>query len=99
MPATPTPPSPRKATTSMTATMRTVAHYSHLGLTLAISVVGGALGGRWLDTRWETEPWLMLLGSFLGIGAGLYHFIKSVLAVPSDSETPDSETEDHKNAT
>ena len=91
-PSNPTPPSPKKANSSLPATMRTVVRYSHLGFTLAVTIVVCVLGGRWLDTRWETEPWLMLVGAFFGIGAGLYHFIKAVLAAPSDSEAKDDQT-------
>ena len=91
-PSNPTPPSSRKATSSLPTTMRTVVRYSHLGITLAVTVAVCVFGGRWLDTRWDTEPWLMLLGAFFGIGAGLYHFIRSVLAPPQGSEAKDSQT-------
>jgi hypothetical protein len=33
----------------------------------------------------------LLLGAFLGIGIGLYHFIKSVLYTPSDTKADDGE--------
>ncbi|GIX49474.1 MAG: hypothetical protein KatS3mg131_3685 [Candidatus Tectimicrobiota bacterium] len=60
-------------------TMRTVAPYLHLGWTLAASIVLGILGGRWADAKLGTEPWLMLLGAVLGVGSGLYYFLKTVL--------------------
>ncbi len=31
----------------------------------------GLYGGRFLDHRWGTSPWLMVLGGFLGLGAAL----------------------------
>jgi F0F1-type ATP synthase assembly protein I len=42
-------------------------------------LVLGVLLGRWLDVRYGTEPWLLLGGSVLGMGAGFYHFFKVVL--------------------
>lgn len=87
--STNTPPSPDK--TPWAATMRTVARYTHLGWTLALSVVLGVFGGRWADSHWDTEPWFLLLGAFLGIGIGLYHFIKAALYTPSDTKAADGE--------
>ena len=60
-------------------TMRTVARYTNLGWTLVAAVVLGVFGGRWLDGRLDTEPWFLLLGAFLGITVGLYHFLATVL--------------------
>ncbi|MBI4667807.1 MAG: AtpZ/AtpI family protein [Elusimicrobia bacterium] len=48
------------------------------GTQLAVSVLLGVFAGLWLDRRLETKPWLTLVCSFLGIGAGLYQFIKDV---------------------
>ncbi|MBI2552634.1 AtpZ/AtpI family protein [Candidatus Uhrbacteria bacterium] len=33
-----------------------------LGYTIAVPLVVLALGGRWLDRRFETSPWLLLVG-------------------------------------
>jgi F0F1-type ATP synthase assembly protein I len=55
--------------------MRT-ARASAIGLQFAISIAIGALGGRWLDTRFDTEPWLMLLGIVLGSAAAFRDMAK-----------------------
>lgn len=34
------------------------------------------LGGWWLDDRWGTEPWLLLLGMTLGLISGFYRLWK-----------------------
>lgn len=46
------------------------------GSQLAVFVVVGMLVGRWLDARWNTSPWILLTGSMLGIGVGLYNLIR-----------------------
>ena len=35
-----------------------------------------ALFGWWLDSRWNTGPWLLVTGAFLGIVGGLYNLLK-----------------------
>ncbi len=47
-----------------------------LGLQLAISVVAFFFLGRWLDGKFGTEPWLMILGAGMGITGALIAFIR-----------------------
>jgi hypothetical protein len=51
----------------------------NIGWTFVVAVGLGMLGGRWLDARFGTEPWLFLLGAFLGILVGFYNFFLIVL--------------------
>src|SRR5687768_16471118 len=60
-------------------TIRTFAQYTHLGWTLVAAVVLGLLAGRWADAQFGTAPWMLIIGSLLGIGSGLYHFLKTTL--------------------
>lgn len=53
--------------------------YLGLGTQLAITVTGMAFLGYWLDSKYNTEPILTVIGSFLGITTGLYNFLKTVL--------------------
>lgn len=46
------------------------------GMTLAVSVGLFAYGGLWLDTRFGTKPWLLLLGAGCGIVGGMLHLIR-----------------------
>ncbi|MCU0865817.1 MAG: AtpZ/AtpI family protein [Planctomycetes bacterium] len=46
------------------------------GLTLAVSVVLSAYGGLWLDARFGTKPWLLLLCVGFGIVGGILHLIR-----------------------
>lgn len=47
------------------------------GSEIVVSVLGGFFLGQWLDGKFGTEPWLMMLGSILGITLGLYQLIKA----------------------
>ena len=46
------------------------------GVTLAVSVGLFAYGGLWLDARFGTKPWLLLLCVGFGIVGGMLHLIR-----------------------
>lgn len=50
--------------------VRGVGAFTGIGSMLAISTGLGAWFGNWLDRRWDTFPWLTLVGLFLGMGSG-----------------------------
>lgn len=57
-----------------------------LGLQLAISVVAFFFLGRWLDEKFETAPWLMILGLLVGIAGGFTNFFRTVIALGKKEE-------------
>ena len=52
--------------------------YLALGAQLAGSVLGGVALGYLLDRWLSTSPWLLLIGSILGIVSGLIQLYKTV---------------------
>jgi len=42
--------------------------------------------GIWLDGQFETKPILTIIFAFLGVFAGMYTFIKSVLKAGNDKK-------------
>jgi ATP synthase protein I len=58
---------------------REVGPYLGLGLQLAITVTAMVFIGIWLDEKFELSPVLTIIFSMLGIFAGMYNFIKSVI--------------------
>jgi F0F1-type ATP synthase assembly protein I len=58
---------------------REIGPYLGLGLQLAITVTAMVFLGIWLDEILFTDPVLTIVFAFLGVFAGLYNFIKSVL--------------------
>lgn len=63
---------------SLPTAYRRVAPYLNIGFVLAGSVLFFTWLGFTLDKRWATRPWLTVLGAFLGIFTGFYHFIKII---------------------
>lgn len=45
-------------------------YYSSLSFSIALAIVIGLGIGYWLDTRYDTSPWLTLVFLVLGIIAG-----------------------------
>lgn len=60
--------------------------YSGLGVQFAATVGIFALAGRWLDGRWNTSPWLLIVGVFLGFALGLLSMVKKLPSSPRTSE-------------
>lgn len=51
---------------------------SSVGLELGLAVLLALLAGRWLDNRFGTEPWLMLVFLGLGLFAGFRNVLRAV---------------------
>jgi F0F1-type ATP synthase assembly protein I len=45
---------------------------TQVGLTIALSIVGGLLIGLWIDNNLGTRPWATLVLTLGGIGLGSY---------------------------
>lgn len=58
--------------------LREAVPYVGLGTGLAFTVLAGLGAGLWLDGRLGTEPWFLVLGGSLGVGAALLHFFRTV---------------------
>jgi F0F1-type ATP synthase assembly protein I len=53
--------------------------FSEIGISLLVTTLIGALGGHWVDQRLGmTFPVFMLIGFFLGAGAGTVMIIRLV---------------------
>jgi ATP synthase protein I len=48
-----------------------IGSYGTIGLEMVLSVMFGMFGGRWLDGKLDTAPYLMLIGFGFGVAAGV----------------------------
>jgi F0F1-type ATP synthase assembly protein I len=75
---TPTPDSPAEPPVTTRSPKNRSTHSRALGagLTLAVSVGLFAYFGLWLDARFGTRPWLLLVCVGCGIVGGILHLIR-----------------------
>ncbi|MFO7749663.1 MAG: AtpZ/AtpI family protein [Desulfobacteraceae bacterium] len=57
--------------------MRELAYYSSLGISMALAIFIGLFAGLWLDGKFDTSPVLTLIFLGLGIAAGFRNLIKA----------------------
>jgi len=49
-----------------------------LGFELTVPLLVGLFGGQWLDRRFGTAPWLLLVGALLGGAAGMLSLYRRI---------------------
>lgn len=52
--------------------IKTIGLISALGTDLVVTTFAGIFLGRWLDRTFETSPLFILVGTFIGLGAGIF---------------------------
>lgn len=57
-----------------------------LGFFMVGSIVGGYLVGSYLDSRFDTSPWLMLALVFMGIASGFLEFYRVAKKIQEEEE-------------
>ena len=55
-----------------------------VGLEMLVGVVLGFLIGRWLDNKYGWQPWGVVVGSLLGVAAGMYLLIRDAIRMNKD---------------
>ncbi|MCL6628622.1 MAG: AtpZ/AtpI family protein [Armatimonadetes bacterium] len=56
--------------------IRNAALASTIGIVLVVCTAIGYLFGSWLDTKFGTSPWLMLVFTLMGIAAGFVEMLR-----------------------
>jgi F0F1-type ATP synthase assembly protein I len=62
------------------------AQHAGVGVQFAGAIVIFAFAGWWLDGRLGSEPWFLLLGVFVGAGAGFYSMYRQMVILPRERE-------------
>ncbi len=64
-----------------------------LGLQFVIAILLCLYGGMWLDAKFHTAPWLMLIGALIGAGAGFFSMFHVLM---SEDKRMDAEDKGEK---
>lgn len=51
-----------------------------MGLELAAAVAGFTFLGVWIDRRYDSEPWGVLICAAIGVVGGLFNFVRAAMA-------------------
>jgi ATP synthase protein I len=65
--------------------------FGTLGLEIALCIVVGTFGGRWLDEKFGTPPILMVLGFLFGLGAAGKALLRTVKEMKEVTESEERE--------
>lgn len=66
-----------------------------LGLTLAVTIVAFLFLGYWLDSVWNTEPWLTVTGGFVGLFLGYLYLFYSVRSLSNSTQHRSDDNKKH----
>ena len=58
--------------------LRNAMAYSTIGMQLAITLLLFLYGGYKLDEHYDSGPWFVVLGTFLGMAAGFYNLLRGM---------------------
>jgi ATP synthase protein I len=66
---------------------RLAGRYSAIGIEMAAAVAIGTLGGRWLDGKFDTEPYLFWFGFVVGVGAAVRAIVRVIQDFKRDQKS------------
>lgn len=70
------------------ASVREAGPYLGLGMQLAFTIVAFTLGGYFLDRRFDTLPWLTIVGAIVGLVLLFAQLYRTVLDISRRSSRP-----------
>jgi len=70
--------------------VRALSDALNMGTTIVASVVLGFLGGKWLDDKFGTYPWVTLVGFLLGFGTSIKVIWDKAVGTKNSNESNDN---------
>jgi len=67
--------------------------YSYVGIFFGVAIVIGYFGGRWLDGRFHTAPWIGLVGLLIGITSGFRELYRISRQYQRDQKIADADAQ------
>ena len=61
------------------------AEAASIGFLMVICTVIGYLFGSWLDRKFSTDPWLMIVFTIIGVAAGFYETYRTIVRISRNS--------------
>lgn len=73
------------------STFRALGLTSGMGFIMAACLAGGYYGGRYLDSQFGTEPWLLITSLLLCLTGGILETCNMIKKAMKETERKDSE--------
>jgi len=73
------------------STFRALGLTSGMGFIMAACLVGGYYGGSYLDSKFGTEPWLLIASLLLALTGGVLEVCNMLRKVMKETERKDEE--------
>jgi len=67
-----------KKQTSKNELIQALAATTSIGIELAVTIIAGFYVGKWLDNRFHTEPWFLVVGILMGLLIGMLGVIQII---------------------
>lgn len=83
-----TPPDHGANKPKATSSIAGAGAYAGMGLTFALSILLFVWVGQWVDDKLGTSPLFLILGTFIGAGAGFYSIYRRLTAQQKRDEAP-----------
>jgi F0F1-type ATP synthase assembly protein I len=64
-----------------------VARFFGLGVQFAAAILIAVFAGQWIDRHYGSDPWGVLVGAFVGFGAGFFSIYRIVMASQNADRT------------
>ncbi len=71
--------------------------HAGIGVNYAAAVAGFGLIGWWVDSRWDTRPWGVLIGVALGLIGATYNLVRESMAAFKNISQKDNDKDDKDN--
>jgi len=63
-----------------------VSEFAGVGIQFAVSILFFLYVGQWLDRKFGTAPWLLIIGVFVGAAASFYSMYRKLMAAQARDE-------------
>ena len=73
--------------------------HAGIGVNYAAAVAGFGLIGWWVDSRWDTRPWGVLIGVALGLIGATYNLVRESMAAFKNISQQDNDNKDNDKST
>lgn len=77
--------------------LRGYGQYIQFGIQIGVTMALPVLVGNWLDSRYDTGPWLMLAGVALGFISMLWTIVKTALELNEKDKNKKKRRMDNQN--